>query len=326
MGTSPRHGPPRQGGDARLDRPDDAVLGRAARAGGKLEKLRASPYFGRFDFRREGRNETAAYYIGIHDFREEDTQEPWVHDWRAPVSSLFYDFETGPAGYDAPSGRIDGEMTLKRQFRIREGEMEFMLDVSVNIVDDVLQETLAEASDDGMKNIVATIQRDQNAIIRDAEARHADHPGGGRIGQDLDRAAPHRVPALPVQGHAESKDILIISPNRVFADYIGNVLPELGEESVPEIGMERWPHPAGPKTRFQSFFDQTARLLEPRTGAAPNASAAKADAGVPAPDRPYARSWKRRLLRGRGRDQAQAPRAGLRVRETWRKRYKPACR
>ncbi|MCA1775683.1 MAG: hypothetical protein LC676_08780, partial [Loktanella sp.] len=75
----------------------------------KLEKLRKSPYFGRFDFRRADRNETTAYYIGIHDFRDEDTQESWVYDWRAPVSSLFYDFETGPAHYEAPSGTIPGD-------------------------------------------------------------------------------------------------------------------------------------------------------------------------------------------------------------------------
>ena len=136
----------------------------------KLEKLRQSPYFGRFDFRRGDRNETGRHYIGIHDFRDEETQEPWVYDWRAPVSSLFYDFETGPAQYDAPSGTIAGDLTLKRQFRIKNGVMEMMLDTSVNIVDEVLQDELARASDDGMKQIVATIQRDQNAIIRDAEA------------------------------------------------------------------------------------------------------------------------------------------------------------
>lgn len=229
----------------------------------KLEKLRKSPYFGRFDFRRDDRNETAAYYIGIHDFRDEENQEPWVYDWRAPVSALFYDFETGPAHYDAPSGTIPGDLTLKRQFRIRDGSMEFMLDVSVNIVDDVLQDTLAQASDDGMKNIVATIQRDQNAIIRDTEAHTLIIQGVAGSGKTS--IALHRIAFLlyRFKDTLKSSDILIISPNRVFADYIGNVLPELGEETVPEIGMETLAaRILGDKIRFQTFFEQTALLLE----------------------------------------------------------------
>ncbi len=229
----------------------------------KLEKLRKSPYFGRFDFRREGRGDAVPHYIGIHDFRDEDTQEAWVYDWRAPVSSLFYDFETGPAQYDAPSGTIPGELVLKRQFRVKNSEMEFMLDVSVNIVDDVLQDALAEASDEGMRNIVATIQRDQNAIIRDADAKTLIIQGVAGSGKTS--IALHRIAFLlyRFKDTLTSGDILIISPNRVFADYIGNVLPELGEETVPEIGMETLATQIlGNTIRFQSFFEQTARLLE----------------------------------------------------------------
>ena len=229
----------------------------------KLEKLRKSPYFGRFDFRRTDRNEKLSYYVGIHDFRDEETHEAWVYDWRAPVSSLFYDFETGPAQYEAPSGTIPGDLALKRQFRIRDSEMEFMLDVSVNIVDDVLQDTLAEASDDGMKNIVATIQRDQNAIIRDADAQTLIIQGVAGSGKTS--IALHRIAFLlyRFKDSLTSSDILIISPNRVFADYIGNVLPELGEETVPEIGMETLAAQIlGDKIRFETFFEQTAFLLE----------------------------------------------------------------
>lgn len=229
----------------------------------KLEKLRKSPYFGRFDFRRLDRNETGTYYVGIHDFRDEETQEAWVYDWRAPVSALFYDFETGPATYTAPSGAIPGDLTLKRQFRIRDGKMEFMLDVSVNIVDDVLQDELSRASDEGMKNIVATIQRDQNAIIRDSDAHTLIIQGVAGSGKTS--IALHRIAFLlyRFKDTLTSSDILIISPNRVFADYIGNVLPELGEETVPEIGMETLAAQIlGDKIRFQTFFEQTAHLLE----------------------------------------------------------------
>ena len=234
----------------------------------KLRKLRKSPWFGRFDFARDGTGGTP-FYIGVHDFRDDRTGAALVHDWRAPVSSLFYDFETGPAHYDAPSGRIFGDLTLKRQFRIRDSEMEFMLDVSVNIVDEVLQQELSRASDDGMKNIVATIQRDQNAIIRDAEAHTLIIQGVAGSGKTS--IALHRIAFLlyRFKDTLSSSDILIISPNRVFADYIGNVLPELGEETVPEIGMETLAAQLlGDGVGFQNFFEQTAHLLETGDAAA----------------------------------------------------------
>lgn len=130
-----------------------------------------SPYFGRFDFLRNGEQQNMPVYIGVHHFRDEVAQETLVYDWRAPISSMFYDFETGPAHYQAPMGKIGGQLSLKRQMRIRDGELEFVLESGVNIVDDVLQEKLSRASnDEGMKNIVATIQRDQNAIIRNDDA------------------------------------------------------------------------------------------------------------------------------------------------------------
>lgn len=119
---------------------------------------------------RERDGDARPCYVRVHDFRDEETGEAYVYDWRAPVSALFYDYETGSGQYEAPSRTINGDLTLKRQFRIRDGRMEFMLVSGVNIVDDLLQEALSRASDEGMKDIVATIQRDQSAIIRDAEA------------------------------------------------------------------------------------------------------------------------------------------------------------
>lgn len=231
----------------------------------KLLKLRKSPYFGRFDFAREGNGQVGAepIYVGVHDCRDEASGKTLVHDWRAPISSMFYDYEIGPARYQAPSGEIHGRLELKRQFRIRDGRMEFMLESGVNIVDDVLQQELSRASDDGMKNIVATIQRDQNAIIRDAEAHTLIIQGVAGSGKTS--IALHRIAFLlyRFKDTLSSKDILIISPNRVFADYIGNVLPELGEEQVSEIGMETLADELlEGKVRFQTFFEQTALLLE----------------------------------------------------------------
>lgn len=231
----------------------------------KLLKLRQSPYFGRFDFAREDRGVTQAQpiYVGVHDFRDEASGKTFVYDWRAPISSLFYDFEIGPAQYQAPAGEVRGQLTLKRQFRIRHGRMDFMLETGVNIVDDVLQEELSRASDEGMKNIVATIQRDQNAIIRNAEAHTLIIQGVAGSGKTS--IALHRIAFLlyRFKDTLRSEDILIISPNRVFSDYIGNVLPELGEERVSEIGMESLAEELlDSKVRFQTFFEQVTALLE----------------------------------------------------------------
>lgn len=241
-----------------------ALTGESAAAKKKrLQKLLTSPYFGRIDFTEAGSREYIPVYIGIHSFFDPDQHANLIHDWRAPVSSMFYDFELGEAGFDSPSGEINGEITLKRQYRIREGKMDFMLESSLNIHDDILQQELSRSTDEKMKNIVATIQRDQNAIIRNDSSQVLIIQGVAGSGKTS--IALHRIAYLlyRFKDTISSKDILIISPNKVFADYISNVLPELGEEKIGETGMEEL---AGKllanKYRFGSFFDQVARLLE----------------------------------------------------------------
>ncbi|MBE0486137.1 MAG: AAA family ATPase [Marinobacter sp.] len=229
----------------------------------RLVKLRQSPYFGRFDFRSQGSDQPMPVYIGVHHFYDEVDKDNVVYDWRAPIASLFYDYETGPAAYHAPDGQVSGTIELKRQFRIRNGQIELMIDSAVNVVDDVLQDELGRATDDGMKNIVATIQRDQNAIIRDEHAKTLIIQGVAGSGKTS--IALHRIAFLlyRFKDTLSSQDILIISPNSVFADYISNVLPELGEETVNEIGMETLAKELlQDQYRFQTFFEQTAELLE----------------------------------------------------------------
>jgi DNA helicase-2/ATP-dependent DNA helicase PcrA len=229
----------------------------------RLQKLRFSPYFGRVDFIPEGKQQPEKIYIGIHHFRDEEGDANLIYDWRAPISTIFYDHETGPVHYESPSGQVRGEMPLKRQFRIRNGQMELMLESSVHIVDDVLQKELSRASDEGMKNIVATIQRDQNAIVRNEDAHVLVIQGVAGSGKTS--IALHRIAFLlyRFKETLKSQDILIISPNRVFADYISNVLPELGEESVTEMGMETLANELlDYRFKFQTFFEQTALLLE----------------------------------------------------------------
>jgi DNA helicase-2/ATP-dependent DNA helicase PcrA len=229
----------------------------------RLLKLLRSPYFGRFDFTTTDQVRPEAVYIGVHHFYDEVERKNRVYDWRAPIATLFYDYETGPACYTSPQGEITGDITLKRQFRINNGTIELMIDSAVNVVDDVLQEELSRAADDRMKNIVATIQRDQNAIIRNEHAPVLVIQGVAGSGKTS--IALHRIAFLlyRFKDTLTSADILIISPNRVFATYIANVLPELGEESIAEIGMETLAHELlDGQYRFQSFFAQSAALTE----------------------------------------------------------------
>lgn len=227
----------------------------------RLSKILDIPYFGRVDF-QEGSNNIRPVYIGIHTFHDSESKTTLIYDWRAPISSMFYDHELGEAAYQSPSGEIRGDISLKRQYRIRNGKMEFMIESALTVHDDILQKELSSNADDKMKNIVATIQREQNQIIRNEEARTLIIQGVAGSGKTS--IALHRIAYLlyALKGEVSSKDILIISPNKVFADYISNVLPELGEETVPETSMEQiLSEVLSHKYKFQNFFEQVNELL-----------------------------------------------------------------
>ena len=230
----------------------------------RLTKILAIPYFGRIDFLEKKENsKVMPIYIGIHTFYDPESRATLIHDWRAPVSSMFYDHELGEAGYRSPSGEIKGEISLKRQYRIRGGKMEFMIESALTVHDDILQKELSSNADDKMKNIVATIQREQNQIIRNKDIRTLIIQGVAGSGKTS--IALHRIAYLlyTFRDSISSKDILIISPNKVFSDYISNVLPELGEETVPETSMEQilsgvLEH----KYKYQTYFGLVNELLE----------------------------------------------------------------
>ena len=235
----------------------------AAEGLARLVRLQKSPYFGRIDFARKSENESKPVYVGVHSFYDDAAARHLIHDWRAPISSMFYDFETGDAAYDAPEGRVEGRIERKRQYRVEDGKLVFVIESDLNIHDNVLQEELSRASGEKMKNIVATIQRDQNAIIRNEDSEALIIQGAAGSGKTS--IALHRIAFLlyRFKETISSKDILIISPNKVFAHYISNVLPELGEENIRETTMEALASTLlGPKYKFQSFFEQVALLLE----------------------------------------------------------------
>jgi len=195
----------------------------------RLFRIQNKPYFGSIRFKEEGSEEEDNIYIGITHV--EDKLDYYVHDWRSPICSMFYDYETGPASYKAPSGIIKGNIIKKRQYIIEDAELKHIFDNDLNISDSLLQEVLAEESSDKMKNIVNTIQEEQNKVIRNTEDKNLiveGIAGSGKTSVALHRIAflLYRIPNLT------SNNVVVFTPNKVFSEYISNVLPELGEDNT----------------------------------------------------------------------------------------------
>lgn len=198
----------------------------------KLYKIQQNPYFGSIIFKEENAK-TYNVYIGITHLIDEKTDEYLIHDWRSPICSLFYDFEGGECFYKAPMGIIKGNLERKRQYKIIDGNLVHIFDNSINIDDELLQEVLASDSSDKMKNIVNTIQKEQNKIIRNVDDDNLIVQGIAGSGKTT--VALHRIAFLLYKiENLTSKNVLIFSPNNVFTEYISNVLPELGEENTSE--------------------------------------------------------------------------------------------
>lgn len=164
----------------------------------RLSRILDIPYFGRIDFSEVNNQKNAPLpiYIGIHTFYDIHTKINLIYDWRAPISGMFYDHELGEASYMSPAGEIKGVVSLKRQYRIRNGKMEYMIESSQTVHDDILQKELSATTNDKMKNIVATIQYEQNKIIRNEDAQALIIQGVAGSGKNIHCPAPHRLPAL----------------------------------------------------------------------------------------------------------------------------------
>ena len=198
-----------------------------------LEKMIKSPYFARIDFKFDDEDEFEKIYIGRSSLRKNSYQEMYVYDWRSPIASVFYRFMTGEAFYDAPCGRVTGELNLKRQYEIKNGTLEYFFDSDVQIVDEFLRQLLSQNTTAKMKAIVETIQHEQDVVIRDMENDLLMVQGVAGSGKSS--IALHRAAYLMYQGlqtKLSANNIMIISPNSIFEQYISNVLPELGEDNV----------------------------------------------------------------------------------------------
>ena len=193
----------------------------------KYQHIKQNPYFGRIDFKID--EDIMQVYIGIYGFNYNNYN--YIFDWRAPISNLFYDYGIGEAQYEAPIGIIKGEITLRRQYKIEDGKLRRLIENEININDEMLQEVLSDNSSDRMKNIVTTIQKEQNEIIRNTSDRYLIIQGVAGSGKTS--VALHRIAYLLYkEKNLSYSNILIFSPNNIFAEYISDVLPELGERNV----------------------------------------------------------------------------------------------
>ncbi|MGN7476963.1 HelD family protein [Solibacillus silvestris] len=198
----------------------------------KMQILYKSPYFGRISIENE-QGEHEHLYIGLSTFREPKTDDVLIYDWRAPISSLFYENKIGQARYQIPDDEYIPVMIKgRRQYKVKYDELLQVLDADIYVGDEVLQSLLSDTAKEKMKSIVATIQSDQNIVIRSSNKDNLivlGPPGSGKTSVAMQRMA---FLLYEYRQTMNARSILLISPSDLFNDYISNVLPELGEENV----------------------------------------------------------------------------------------------
>ena len=205
-----------------------------------LRRMQEAPYFGRIDFIEEGTSNVEQIYIGISTLTDTSGENFLIYDWRAPVSSVYYDYQPGPAKYATPGGVIHGILEKKWQYLIRRGMIQSMFDTSLTIGDEILQQALGKGTDKHMHNIVATIQQEQNQIIRHDRGRMLIVHGAAGSGKTS--AAMQRIAYLlyKYREMLNADQIILFSPNSMFNSYVSNVLPELGEENMQQATFQEY--------------------------------------------------------------------------------------
>ncbi|KRN89086.1 RNA polymerase recycling motor HelD [Ligilactobacillus ceti] len=200
----------------------------------QLNLLKDSPYFGRIDINEDGDHEKL--YIGTSSFIDEN-DDFLVYDWRAPISSIYYNGTLGAVTYDTPRGKQAAELTKKRQFNIKNGKLISMFDTNEVVGDEILQNALGQNSAEYMQNIVATIQQEQNAIIRDTTSNLLLVQGVAGSGKTS--AILQRIAYLLYHSRKElsAEQIVLFSPNLLFSNYISQVLPSLGEKNMRQVTL-----------------------------------------------------------------------------------------
>ncbi|MER1985127.1 MAG: ATP-binding domain-containing protein [Solibacillus sp.] len=243
----------------------------------KISKLIHSPYFGRFQFVYDGDKTAESFYIGRFGHRDQDG-ETLIYDWRAPVCNMYYEFELGAAFYEVTSGRFDGELTAKRQIKIEDSAIQYVLDSSLTIQDEVLQQTLNAHASDKMKTIITSIQREQNQIVRNESTYNVviqGVAGSGKTAVALHRLAYY---LYKFRDTLRAERIFILSPNKVFGDYISSVLPELGEQPIRSFTLDELTANLLPTAvTFTPFEQETKVILQNPTSNLTKRTALKAN-------------------------------------------------
>ena len=217
-----------------------------------LKKMEKTPYFARIDFHEAGEDRSETIYIGLASFSDEPDRF-LVYDWRAPISSVYYDGGLGDVTYQTPDGEQTVTVKLKRQFQIEDAKIKTVFDTEEAVGDQMLLDALSEQSDTKMKSIVTTIQKEQNQIIRDTKSDLLFVQGAAGSGKTA--AVLQRVAYLlyRYRGKLTSGQVVLFSPNQLFNDYIDQVLPELGEQNMVQMTYYQYSGRRVPKLAIETL-------------------------------------------------------------------------
>lgn len=205
----------------------------------RLEKQKKNPYFTRVDFVYDGEQTAEKIYIGSFSFSTKE-ERLLIYDWRAPIASIFYDYDLGKAHFQTPAGTASGDIQRKRQIKFKDGAIDYVVESDTTVFDGVLQNELRQQKGGQMSTIISTIQKEQNKVIRDNRSK--DMIIQGVAGSGKTSIALHRIAFLlyHFRNRITSDQVMILSPNRTFSRFIAQVLPELGEEPVTEWTIDQF--------------------------------------------------------------------------------------
>lgn len=234
-----------------------------------LQRLEKRPYFARIDFQEKGADKPESIYIGLASFSDRPDHF-LVYDWRAPISSVYYEGKLGHVSYDTPVGKQEVNLTLKRQFQIEDGQIVTIFDTDEQVGDQMLLSALGNHSSTKMKSIVTTIQRTQNEIIRDTKNDLLFVQGAAGSGKTA--AVLQRVAWLlyRYRGNLSSSQVVLFSPNQLFNDYIDQVLPELGEHNMVQMTYFQFANRRVPRLHVQTLGQRFENSQDPVMGKAVN--------------------------------------------------------
>lgn len=234
----------------------------------QLEQIQQKPYFCRIDVRPEHYEEIQPLYIGKASLFRPDTQEPVVVDWRSPIANVYYEGRIGTISYETETGTEHGELYRKRQYTIEQGELLDFRDLDITTRDELLQESLGGSADTRLKDIVSTIQEEQNRVIRAEMYRPMIVQGAAGSGKTT--IALHRIAYL-IYTHGDRfnpDQFMILAPHQLFLKYIADVLPELGVEAVRQTTFIDFLHEClGKKLKLTNPNERLFQFLEGAQGA-----------------------------------------------------------